>query len=435
MTKFEETGIKQELISALESINFHEMTEVQAESIPIALQGKDLIVRSKTGSGKTGAFLVPILNMMDRRPQDAIVIVPTRELAIQVNSVAEKLCRKMGLHTVIVYGGASINIQMQQLNRGANMIIGTPGRILDLMDRGAIRLDRLRFLVLDEADLMLDMGFIEDIEKIIVSTPKARQTMLFSATMPREIVTIAHRHMKHDAAHLTVGEEEDLTVNTITHSYFIANGRLKFSVILAYIKEYNPSKAIIFTSTQRESDLLHRFIMQNGFDAILMHGGLTQAKREYALREFRSHARFLISTNLASRGLDIPNISDVINFDAPDDPHIYVHRVGRSARMGKDGRAFTIFGFEQKSLMEATSRVANVKMKHIDLNTAEFKDVEIPQATRRFNRGFSPRQQRGGDRDHGRDFRPRRSFGSGTGHHGSGQGGGRRNDRRQQYRR
>ncbi len=433
MKKFEEMNLKLELVEALNQIGFRDSTEVQEAAIPVVLQHRDLIVRSKTGSGKTGAFLVPILQMADKtRGPEALVVVPTRELAIQVHAVAEKLARKMGLHTVIVYGGASINVQMDQLARGANIVIGTPGRILDLVDRNSLRLGKIKFLVLDEADLMLDMGFIEDVSTIMSMTPKDRQTMLFSATMPREIIDIARKHMKPDTAKITVGKEEEITVDTITHSYFVANGRYKFHALLAYIDKFQPKKAIVFTSTQREADFIHRFLVQNSFDAIEMHGGLTQAKREHSLREFRQHARFLISTNLASRGLDINDVSDVINFDAPDDPKTYVHRVGRSARMGKDGRAFTLFGFEQKELLHATQRVANIKMNHLELDTKKFESVQLPERQeRRFGgggfrgRGGRPEGQRSGGfhsaRRGGSGFRGKRGGSSGHGH-GGGEG-------------
>jgi ATP-dependent RNA helicase DeaD len=309
--------------------------------------------------------------------------------------VADKLSKKMGLHTVIVYGGASINVQMDQLARGANIVIGTPGRILDLVDRNSLRLGKIKILVLDEADMMLDMGFIEDVSTIMSMTPKARQTMLLSATMPREIVDIARKHMKPDTLKITVGKEEEVTVTTISHNYFIANGRYKFPALLAYIDKFQPTKGIIFTSTQREVDFVHRFLVDNGIDAIAMHGGLTQAKREYSLKQFRGQARFLISTNLAARGLDIPDVSDVINYDAPDDPKTYVHRVGRSARMGKDGRAFTIFGFEQRELLSATNRAANIKMIHLELDTKKFENIKIPE--RHSSRGGFGRDRGGGD--------------------------------------
>ena len=244
-------NLKHELLEALKLMDFHNMTEVQELSIPILLEHKDLIVRSKTGSGKTGAFLIPIIHSIEPRgyPQ-ALVILPTRELAEQELSGSEAHPEGQPKGGRGLDGGASINMQMQKL-RNADVVVGTPGRIIDLMERGALKLNRLKFLVLDEADLMLDMGFIEDVETIIASAPRDKQTILLSATMPNEIMGIARKHMKHDAVKLTVGEEEELTVSTITHFYFVANGRSKFSALLAYIEKFEPKKCIIFAATQR----------------------------------------------------------------------------------------------------------------------------------------------------------------------------------------
>ncbi len=413
MKEFKELNLKPELLEAIRLMNFQSMTEVQERAIPIVLMHKDLVVRSKTGSGKTGAFLIPILQLTEPRghPQ-ALVITPTRELALQVSTVAQKLCHRSRIRTTVVYGGASINAQMYSLSRGTDIVIGTPGRILDLVDRGSLNLSRIRIFVLDEADLMLDMGFIEDIEQIMSLAPKDKQTLLFSATIPREIEQIARRHMKQDSARLVIGAEEEITVTTISHYYYMANGRTKFSALLAYIDRFKPKKCIIFTSTQRESEYVHRFLEGKGFSAIVMHGGLTQSRREASLQAFKTHANFLISTNLASRGLDIPDISDIINFDAPDDPKVYTHRVGRSARMGKDGRAFTLFGFDQKGLMEDTRIIANIKMNHIDLDINKFKDVELPFAERRREGDFRGRggggfRSGGRGRGGGRDFHRR----------------------------
>lgn len=417
MKEFKELNLKQELLEALRLMNFNNMTEVQEQAIPVVMEGKDVVVRAKTGSGKTGAFLVPILQSLSARgfPQ-AIVIVPTRELALQVSSVAQKLGSRTRLRTVVVYGGASINIQVQALRRGADIIVGTPGRIIDLVERGALNLGRVSIFVLDEADMMLDMGFIEDIERIMSMAPRDRQTLLFSATMPREISDIARRHMKHDAVRLTVGAEEELTVTTITHYFYMANGRAKFSALLAYIEKFKPRKCIIFTSTQRESEFVHRFLVERGFNAIVMHGGLTQSRRESSLQAFKQNSAFLISTNLASRGLDIPDISDIINFDAPDDPRVYVHRVGRSARMGKDGRAFTLYNFDQKGLMQDTSVIANVKMNHVDLDINKFRDIKLPfaEASHRSFGGREGGMRRGGSGGfHRGGFRREREGGSG----------------------
>lgn len=434
LKEFKELNLKQGLLESLRLMNFSSMTEVQEQAIPVVLEHKDVVVRAKTGSGKTAAFLVPMFQLLEARghPQ-AIVIVPTRELALQVSMVAGKLGHRTGLRSVVVYGGASINMQVQALRRGADIVVGTPGRILDLIERGALNLGRIRIFVLDEADLMLDMGFIEDIERIMALAPRDRQTLLFSATMPREIVDIARRHMKEGTVRLTVGAEEDLTVSTITHYFFLASGRMKFSALLAYIDKFKPIKCIIFTSTQRESEFVHRFLEARGLNAIVMHGGLSQARRESSLQAFKRNATYLISTNLVSRGLDIPDISDIINFDAPDDPRVYVHRVGRSARMGKDGRAFTLYNFEQKGLMQDTSMIANIKMNHINLDVNKFRDIQLPQVERRRD-GF--REERGGRYGgHGRGGFSGHGDSRGGGRFGGRGGGGFHREPREEHRR
>lgn len=418
MKEFSQLELRAELVDALRKIGFVNATEVQEQAIPIAVQGKDLIVRAKTGTGKTGAFLVPIMQSMRLHESGigAIIITPTRELALQVSSVAAKLGSFIHVRTTTVYGGASINVQIDSIRRGTNIVVGTPGRIIDLIERGALRLDKIKYLVLDEADTMLDMGFVEDIELIISRLPHERQTMLFSATMPKAIVDIARHHMKEDYQTITVGKEEEITVTTISHNFFVAKGRMKFAALLAYIDQYQPRKAIIFSRTQREADIIHDVLKKHGHDAILIHGGLTQARREHSLHSFKSGARFMVATNVAARGLDIADVTDIINFDAPDTPFDYVHRVGRSARMGKEGRAFTLVGLDEKGLMRAIQFEANVEMKEINLNTSKYDNIEVPHSVRRFEGrpggGFHHGNREGGG------FRQHHGQGGGRGFHG-----------------
>ncbi len=378
MIEFKDIGLKPELVESLRRIGFIKTTEVQERTIPTVLKRKDVIVRAKTGTGKTGAFLVPIMQSISpSRDPCALIIVPTRELALQISTVAGRLGTPLRFNVATVYGGASMNVQIRAIENGASIIVGTPGRVIDLIERGALRLDRVRFVVLDEADTMLDMGFIDDIEYILSMTPMTRQTLLFSATMPKQIVDIAKRHMNQDYENISVGKEEELTVDTITHTYFFAKGRMKFAAMLAYIKQYSPKKAIIFSRTKNAADIIHMVLVKEGYDAILMHGGLTQARREKSLDRFRKGARFLISTNVAARGLDIDNVTDIINFDAPESPYNYVHRVGRSARMGKEGRAFTLFGYDEKDLVRAIEYEANVRMSQINLDIAKYQNAEV----------------------------------------------------------
>lgn len=423
MKQFSELPLRAEIIEAIGKAGFATATEVQEAAIPVAVSGKDVIVRAKTGTGKTLAFLLPIMQgIHGSSALSAIVILPTRELAVQVATVAEQIGRHLHLKTVMVYGGASINVQLDQLHRGANIVVGTPGRILDLISRGALKLQHVKFVVLDEADRMLDMGFIDDIKEILLETPVERQTMLFSAIMPAEIGDIARHYMKPDHAKIIVGKEEEIVVNTIKHMYMFAQGRMKFGAMLAYIDKFAPKKCIIFSRTKHESETIHKVLIAQGLDATLLHGGLTQAKREHSLRKFREGARFLIATDVAARGLDIANITDIINFDAPDGIQNYVNRVGRSARMGKEGRAFTLIAQDEKELMGAIQYEANISIEELRLDTAKYRSIELPQRSRgRF--GDRGGNFRSGPREGGYGHGPSR------GGYGGGDRGGRPNSR------
>lgn len=406
--------MKRELLNAIKSVGFTAATEVQEQAIPIALAGKDVIVRAKTGTGKTASFIVPILQNMQRTGTvSALVIVPTRELAVQVASFSESLGRHLHIRTTTVYGGASMNVQVSALRAGVDIVVGTPGRLIDLMERGALRLDHVKFVVLDEADRMLDMGFIEDVEYLLSNTPQARQTMLFSATMPGAIVTIARHHMRKDFVTLSVGGEETLVVETISHSYSFASGRIKFSALLAYIDKFSPKKCIIFLNTQREAELVHRVLTAKGFNAMLMHGGLTQARREHSLHSFKQGAQFMIATNVAARGLDIQDVTDIINFDAPDTPENYIHRVGRSARMGKEGRAFTILNNDERWLLHAIQNATNIKINELRLDLDKYGNFEFPHGGRAGEgSGHFGRRTASFDRSHGYNNQNRREHNS-----------------------
>ncbi len=404
---FSEMNLDTSLVEALKRMNFINSTEVQEQVIPVALQGKDVIVRAKTGTGKTAAFLIPIRQMSaNGNDTEALIIVPTRELALQIAEVANKLRHGSGRNAVVVYGGASINVQMQALSRNPNIVIGTPGRIIDLMERRALNLNKIRFLVLDEADTMFDMGFIEDIEFILSQTPKTKQTLLFSATMPEKIITVARRHM-HDISIIKVGSDDELVVTRIKHYYTVVDNRLKFAALLAYIKQYNPKKAIIFVQTKFAASALYDEMRRQGFDVAEIHGGLTQAKREHSLREFKVSKRFLIATNVAARGIDISGISDIISFDIPDDPHTYIHRVGRSARMDADGRSFTIASTSQIENVKDLEYIANIHMEKIGLDTSPFQHISLFR-----NRGREGFRSSGGydNRSRGYDNRPGNGF-------------------------
>ena len=396
LSGFEELSLNATFVDVLKRNGMTSPTEVQQKAVPLLLSGKDVIVRSKTGSGKTLAFLIPTLNRAYSNHKGiTLVLAPTRELALQISTVAEKL-KPRGFGIATVYGGASMNVQIDALSRNPRLIIGTPGRIIDLIKREALYLYEISTVVIDEADTMLDMGFIEDVEYILSETPKEKQALLFSATMPDKIIKISHNYMNQPIM-LKVGEDEGLTVKKIKHLYFVADGSRKLEALLAYINEQNPKKAIVFLKTKREANLIHHFLRKNNFDAMLLHGGLTQSKRENSLSNFRKGVRFLIATNVAARGIDVNDITDVINFDVPDDPYVYVHRVGRSARMGKDGNAFTIVNRQEKNIIEDIKYVAKININLINLDTYPYKDLVANFLIEEKSRS-SFRDERGGRR-------------------------------------
>ncbi len=404
-------GLGDDIVESLSRIRITEPTEVQSESIPVIFSGKDTIIRAKTGTGKTLAFLLPCIQKIKQKKEwkrpHMLVLAPTRELALQTSKVASDLIDRN--RVVTVYGGSSMNVQIDALRNGADIVVGTPGRIIDLVDRGALKLDSIEYVVMDEADIMLDMGFIDDVEYILNKTPQKKQAIMLSATIPKEVLEMSKRHMRHPEF-ISVGSEEEITVSSIKHMYSIARGTQKFHMLLSYIERYKPQKCIIFLQTKRESEILHNFLVKQGIDAILMHGGLTQARRTRSLGKFRHGVRFLIATNVAARGLDIDDISDIINFDIPDTPNTYVHRVGRSARMGKDGRAFSIISKEQIGIVRDIEFEANIKMEKVFLDTKAYEHIPVSfHVDRHMEREPGMRTRRGGYGERGgfRDHRER----------------------------
>ena len=404
MEEFSSMPLKKELVDSLRNFGFVSPTDVQKEAIPFVLEGKDVADRAKTGTGKTGAFAIPIIQKLleNPKPMSAIVLVPTRELALQVSDVMKSIGKPLKIYTVTVYGGAGINPQINAIRNMPDIIVGTPGRVIDMIDRGVLTLDKIRFFVLDEADLMFDMGFIEDIEYILKKTPPSKQMMLFSATLPKPIMSIAQRYMKQDKVIITVGKEEEITATGITHMYSVVSSHEKIPTLLAYINQYKPTKCIIFTMTKFGAEDLYNSLKEEGLNVIHMHGGMTQSRRESSLERFKGNAQFMISTNVAARGLDISDVSDIINFDAPDDPHVYVHRVGRSARMHKEGRAFTIFSTSQRRLIGEIEDIANIRMQQITLDISgidQSKFKTYSQSVFRQSRpyGFNPRRNSHGN--------------------------------------
>ena len=395
MTQFEELKLKNELLYSLKKMKFKEATEVQEKAIPLILnEEKDEVVRSKTGSAKTGAFLIPIIEKLKHDDiQSALIITPSRELALQVFNVSVEMATNYRLKTTVVYGGASIENQIRNIRKGSNIIVGTPGRLIDLLKRGELKFNNPKFFVLDEADIMLDMGFIEDIELIMSKTPRNKQSMLFSATMPEKVLHLAKRYMR-KPVRLDIGKKEELTVRTISHSYALSDNSEKVATLLAYINEFKPGKSIIFSHTKRGADILYHILQSQGFDATVIHGDLTQAQREKALSEFRKYTQFMIATNVAARGLDITDVSDIINFDTPDDPNVYIHRVGRSARVAASGNAFTIVEDNESHLIEEIEHSARIRMSRIVLNREPYEGITFGAFAHKTGRNNGQRNSR-----------------------------------------
>jgi ATP-dependent RNA helicase DeaD len=328
-------------------------TPIQQRAIPVLRSGSDLVGQAQTGSGKTGAFGVPILEKLDPnfKAVQALVVVPTRELAEQVTTEVNRLGKYAGLRAVPVYGGVGYERQHEGIRRGDQIVIGTPGRILDHLQRGTLSFDDVRVVVLDEADRMLDMGFQPDVERILRRTPKDRQTALFSATIPTEIHELIFRYL-HNPEWVRI-EMTVPTVDTVEQLYYEVAERDKIDGLLELLEMNEWPSVLIFRHTQRGVDRLESMLRRKGYSVAPIHGGLSQAARQEALNRFTAgKVRILIATNVASRGLDIPDVSHVINYDMPEDFDTYVHRVGRTARIGKRGTAVTFVGEDDLQMFE-----------------------------------------------------------------------------------
>lgn len=331
-----------EILKALKENKFDTPFPIQEAAIPLILKGLDVIGQAHTGTGKTAAFSLPILTKIKRNgPIQALILVPTRELAVQVTNEISKFVRYTGLRSVSIYGGQSIGLQHDLLRRGVQIVVATPGRLIDHLKRGSIQLDDVRFVVLDEADRMLDMGFIEDIKFILFYVTEDRQTCLFSATMPPEILRLAQDYMR-EPKEIRLNEEE-LSLDTIAQSYLIVHEREKFKHLCNFIKNRDKKQTIVFAATKQRTQRLANDLKQEGFRAITIHGDLSQKQRDIAMHRFKNgNEDILVATDIAARGIDVPAVGHVINYDIPEDPLIYFHRIGRTARAGATGKAISL---------------------------------------------------------------------------------------------
>jgi ATP-dependent RNA helicase DeaD len=343
---FAELGLHADVLRAVEEMGFQEPMPVQAATLPLVAQGRDLMVQSRTGSGKTAAFGIPFASSIVK-PEDkfvqAIVLLPTRELALQVASELARICAYRGIAVVPVYGGAPMGRQVEQLHAGGQIVCGTPGRVLDHLRRGTLRLDRVRCAVLDEFDEMLSMGFQEDIEDILEKTPSERQTMLFSATVPEAIQRLSRRYLR-NPEFLKLSADY-IGVYDIKHLYYSIPAIHRENELLQILAFEEPVSAIIFCNTREETGRVAEFLRQHGHDAEAISSDLSQSDRERVLGRMRAGGiKFLVATDVAARGIDIENLSHVFNYTFPESPEVYVHRTGRTGRAGRKGTAVSLIG-------------------------------------------------------------------------------------------
>ncbi len=342
MTTFNEMGLSESLTKAISNMGFEEATPIQASTIPAVLKGKDIIGQAQTGTGKTAAFGIPLIEKINvsEGSISALVVTPTRELAVQVAEELNKIGQFKGIRALPIYGGQDINRQMRSLRNRPHIIVGTPGRLMDHMRRKTVRLDQVIMAILDEADEMLNMGFIDDIREILKDLPGERQTLLFSATMPRQIQDLAQTFMKNPE--IISVKSKEMTVPNMDQHYIEVQERQKFDVLCRLLDIQSPDLAIIFGRTKKRVDELHEALNKRGYSAEGIHGDLTQAKRDSVMRKFKEGiTEILVATDVAARGLDISGVTHVYNFDIPQDPESYVHRIGRTGRAGKHGLATT----------------------------------------------------------------------------------------------
>ena len=365
---FDTLGLSEELLATLEEIEFRTPTDIQRALIPVALEGRDCLGQAKTGTGKTAAFALPLIQLVQPGAGiQAIVLVPTRELALQVDEHVRMLGANHPLKTLLVYGGTQIKHNLQRLKaRDREIVVGTPGRILDLLRRQALKLDHVRIAVLDEVDRMLDIGFRDDIKRILSQIKGKHQTIFVSATIDDPIRRLARSFM-HDPAEINVSTDDNLTVEDVELNYVSVDPRDKYRTLIGFLRHEKPKLAIVFTNTKHAARRVAGRLKEDGIVCKEIHGDLMQRRRESVLDSFRkSHIQVLVATDLASRGIDVMQISHIVNYDIPEDPSAYVHRVGRTARMGQSGNTVTFVTPEQGKLLTEVEKLINKELHQLD---------------------------------------------------------------------
>jgi ATP-dependent RNA helicase DeaD len=343
---FSELPLSPQAIKAIQDLGFTELFPIQAEAIMPLLEGKDIIGQAQTGTGKTAAFGIPMIERLDAKLNhiQGLVLTPTRELAVQVADHISKFSKYKGFKILPVYGGESINRQIWALERGIHIVVGTPGRVIDLMERGTLNLSHVKILVLDEADRMLDMGFIEDIDYILRRLPTNRQTSLFSATIDDNVMSVCDKYMRNPQRILV--SKDEIALTQINQYYIVVNPANKLEALCSILDQNHIGRAIIFCRTRTDTSNLAGALARRRYDAQALHAGYTQAQRDFVTNRFRQgKLKLLIATDVAARGLDIQDVTHIINYDVPTEALTYFHRIGRTARKGGEGTAITLVGY------------------------------------------------------------------------------------------
>jgi ATP-dependent RNA helicase DeaD len=376
---FKDLPLSRELLKGLNELGFDTLFPIQAHAITPLLEGKDVIGQAQTGTGKTAAFGVPMIQRLDPHVKgvQGLILAPTRELAVQVADNLSKFGKYTRTRVLPVYGGESINKQIHALNGNIHIVVGTPGRIIDLMKRSVLNLSSVRIVVLDEADRMLDMGFLEDVEYILFKTPRDRQTSLFSATIDNLVMRVCNKYMKNPEQILV--SKDEIAVTQMKQYYTVINQNGKFEALCNILRQDDVEKAIIFCRTRRDTNRVSEQMNRKGFRVHAIHAGFTQAQRDRAISDFKTgRLSLLVATDVAARGLDIQGITHIINYDVPNDPPVYFHRIGRTARKGTEGTAITLVNYGELSDFNKIKALTKTRIEEINSkNKTEQDDPPI----------------------------------------------------------